>query len=64
MLGGQAMVAEYPISKSLPFECSAKHAVPLGVSATGVYLTKYTAKSATGKKKRFKLNFLNSFDYF
>jgi len=49
MLGGQAMVPEYPISKSLPFECSAKHAVPLGVSAIGVFLTKYTPKSATGK---------------
>eukprot|EP00253_Pinus_taeda_P027205 PITA_27205 len=48
MLGGQAMVLEYPISKSLPFKCSAKHAVPLGVRATGVYLTKYTPKSATG----------------
>ena len=50
MLGGQAMVPEYPISKSLPFECSTKHAVPLGVSATKVYLTKYTSKSATCKK--------------
>ena len=48
MFGGQAMVAKYPISKSLPFEYSAKHAVPLSVSAIGVYLTKYIA---TSKKK-------------
>jgi len=50
MLGGQAMVVEYPISKSLPSKCSARHAVPLGVSAIGVSLKKYIAKSATDKK--------------
>jgi len=48
MHGGEAMVAEYPISEGLPFECLAKHVAPQDASATGVYLKKYTPRSAIG----------------
>jgi hypothetical protein len=50
MLGGQAMLVEYPIYKNLPFGCLAKHVALQDVSATGVHLIKYTPRSATGYK--------------
>eukprot|EP00253_Pinus_taeda_P015356 PITA_15356 len=39
MHGGLAMVQEYPISKSLPFESSTKHVAPQDASVTGVLQT-------------------------
>ena len=48
MHGGEAMLAEYPISKGLSFECSGKHVAPQDASATGVYLKQYTPRSTTG----------------
>jgi len=48
MHGGECMVPGYPFCKSFPFESSAEHVAPQDVSATGVYLKKYTTRSATG----------------
>ena len=48
MHGGLAMVLEYAICKSLPFESSAKHVALQDASTTGVYLKKYTTRSAIG----------------
>jgi len=42
------MVVAYLFYRSLPFECSARHVALPVASATGVYLKKYTPKSATG----------------
>jgi len=58
MLGGQTIVVEYPISKSLRFECSAKHVVHPDVSTIGVYL-KNTHQEAQQVKK-IQIKYFNS----
>ena len=58
MHGGGATVEKYQNSKHLPLEYSTKHVALQDVSATGVYLKKYTPKGTTGKKlKIFQLIF-------
>ncbi len=42
------MAQRHLLYRGLPSECLARHAAHLVVSTIGVYLKKYTPKSATG----------------
>jgi hypothetical protein len=59
MLGGQAMVVEYPIYKNLPFGCLAKHVALHDASATGVHLIIYhqEAQQVTNFQIKFLIHY-------
>jgi hypothetical protein len=50
MFGGGTMAQKHQIYEKLPLEYSVKPVALRVVSATGVFLTKYIPKDATGKK--------------